>query len=621
MPELDKFVVVFIDDILVYSKSEEEHAEHLRVVLTRLRDHQLYAKFSKCEFWLGEVQFLGHVLSTEGVAVDPGKVKDILNWKPPTSVHEVRSFLGMAGYYRRFIPDFSKVAKPIMELLKNQTKFIWSPECEKAFRILKKSLTTALVLAQPDIEKPFDVYCDASGIGLGCVLMQEGRVIAYASRQLKRHEDHYPTRDLELAAVVHALKIWCHYLLGNTCHIYIDHKSLKYIFTQSELNMRQRRWLELIKDYDLEVHYHPGKANVVADALSRKNHCNCMTVKPMDYSLCYELEKLNIELVQQGQLTNVTIESTIKDQIISAQRKNSGIAHIKEKVRTGQHIDFSIDDNDVLWFKNQLVVPKVPELRQLILDEAHNARFSIHPGSNKMYQDLKQRFWWTKMKIEIAKYVARCDTCRRVKVEHLKSAGMLQPLPIPSWKWEDISIDFITSLPKTSRGFDSIWVIVDQLTKSAHFVPVKTNYRASRYAEIYVVQIMSLHGIPKTIVTDRGTQFVSQFWKQFQKSLGTKLLYSIAYHPQTGGQTERVNQILKNMLRSCALTYQDQWDECLPLAEFSYNNSYQESIKMAPFEALYGRRCRTPLNWSEPDERWFYGVDLVKKTEEKVKQI
>jgi hypothetical protein len=438
---------------------------------------------------------------------------------------------------------------------------------------------------------------------------------------LKRHEEHYPTHDLELAAVVHALKIWRHYLLGNTCHMYTDHKSLKYIFTQSELNMRQRRWLELIKDYDLEVHYHPGKANVVADALSRKNHCNCTTVKPMDYSLCYELEKLNIEIIQQGQLTSVTVESTLKDQIVSAQRTNSGITHIKEKVRTGQQTDFSIDEADVLWFKNRLVVPKVPELRRLILDEAHSTRFSIHPGSNKMYQDLKQRFWWTKMKIEIAKYVARCDTCCKVKAVHLKSAGMLQPLPIPSWKWEDISMDFITGLPKTSRGFDSIWVIVDRLTKSAHFVPVKVDYRASRYAEIYVARIMSLHGIPKTIVTDRGTQFVSQFWRQFQKSLGTKLLYSTAYHPQTGGQTERVNQILEDMLRSCALTYQDQWDECLPLAEFSYNNSYQESIKMAPFEALYGRRCRTPLNWSEPGERWFYGVDLVKKTEEKVRQI
>jgi hypothetical protein len=192
----------------------------------------LYAKYSKCEFWLDEVPFLGHVLSAEGVAIDPDKVKDILDWKPPVSIHQVHSFLGMAGYYHRFIPDFSKVSKPITELLKNQNKFFWSAECQEAFETLKRLLTTAPLLAQPDIEKPFDVYCDASGIGIGCVLMQEGRVIAYASRQLKHHEEHYPTHDLELAVVVHAFKIWRHYLLGSSCNIYTDHKSLKYIFTQ-----------------------------------------------------------------------------------------------------------------------------------------------------------------------------------------------------------------------------------------------------------------------------------------------------------------------------------------------------------------------------------------------------
>jgi hypothetical protein len=231
MPELDKFVGVFIDDILIYSKNEEEHAQHLRIVLTRLREHRLYAKFSKCAFWLEEIQFLGHVLSARGIAVDPSKVQDILEWKPPTTVHQVRSFLGLAGYYRRFIPDFSKLVKPITSLLKNETKFNWSSKCNEAFEHLKILLTTAPVLAQPDISKPFDVYCDASGSGLGCVLMQEGRVITYASRQLRQHEEHYPTHDLELAAVVHALKIWRHYLLGNICHIYTNHKSLKYIFT------------------------------------------------------------------------------------------------------------------------------------------------------------------------------------------------------------------------------------------------------------------------------------------------------------------------------------------------------------------------------------------------------
>jgi hypothetical protein len=225
MPELDKFVVVFIDDILMYSKNEEEHAKHLRIVLTRLREHQLYAKFNKCTFWLEEIQFLGHVLSAKGITVDPSKVKDILEWKPPTTVHQVRSFLGLVRYYRIFILDFSKIVKPIMSLLKNDTKFDWPLKCNEAFEQLKVLLTTALVLAQPDIEKPFDVYCDATGSGLECVLMQEGGVIAYASRQLRRHEEHYPTHDLELVAVVHALKIWCHYLLGNTYHLYADHKS------------------------------------------------------------------------------------------------------------------------------------------------------------------------------------------------------------------------------------------------------------------------------------------------------------------------------------------------------------------------------------------------------------
>jgi len=231
MPELDKFVVVFINDILVYSESAQDHEEHLRIVLTRLREHQLYAKFSKCEFWLKKVPFLGHILSEDDISVDPSKVEEVLDWKAPTSVHEVRSFLGLVGYYRRFIPDFSKIAKPMTRLLQKDVKFVWSQECEVAFTTLRHLLTTAPVLAQPDIEKPFDVFCDASGTGLGCVLMQEGRVIAYASRQLRKHEANYPTHDLELAAVVHALKLWRHYLLGNLCHIYTDHKSLKYIFT------------------------------------------------------------------------------------------------------------------------------------------------------------------------------------------------------------------------------------------------------------------------------------------------------------------------------------------------------------------------------------------------------
>ncbi|KAK1692999.1 hypothetical protein QYE76_009696 [Lolium multiflorum] len=266
---LDKFVVGFIDDFLIYSKSEEEHEQHLEVVLDTLREHQLYAKFSKCEFWLKEVAFLGHILSAGGIVVDPSKVKTVEEWKAPTTQTEVRAFLGLAGCYRRFVEGFSSIARPMTQLLKKDKKFEWTDKCEESFQQLKSRLTSAPILIMPDITKPFDVYCDVSTIGLGCVLMQEGKVISYLSRQLKQHEQNYPTHDLELAAVVLALKVWRHYLMGNRCEIYSDHKSLNYIFTQKELNMRQRRWIELIKDYDIEIHYHPGKTNVVADALSR----------------------------------------------------------------------------------------------------------------------------------------------------------------------------------------------------------------------------------------------------------------------------------------------------------------------------------------------------------------
>jgi hypothetical protein len=282
--------------------------------------------------------------------------------------------------------------------------------------------------------------------------MQEGRFIAYASRQLRWHEEHYPTHDLKLAVVVHALKIWRHYLLGNICHIYTDHKSLKYIFTQSELNMRQRRWLELIKDYELEIHYHPGKANVVADALSRKAFCHCLTVRTPNTTLCQEMEKLNLGMIQHGTLNQLKLELILLQRIIDAQRNDKGMKHIHEKIEADKANCFRKDDQGIVWFNDRIVVPKDDEVRQQILDEAHLSRYSIHPGSTKMYQDLKQHYWWTKMKIEIARYVARCDTCRRVKAIHMKTAGPLQSLPIPTWKWRTLAWTALWDYPGQQKG-------------------------------------------------------------------------------------------------------------------------------------------------------------------------
>jgi hypothetical protein len=366
MQELDKFVVVFIDDILIYSKTPGDHAKHLYVILQRLRDHHLYAKFSKCEFWLDTVKFLGHTISGDSISVDPSKVQEVMDWKPPTLVHQICSFLCLTGYYRRFIPDFSRIAKPMTELLKKGVKFSWDQKCEDAFHTLRDHLTTAPVLAQPDVSKPFDIYCDASGTGLGCVLMQDNRLIAYASRALRVHEQNYPTHDLELAAVIHALKIWRDHLMGTKCHIYTNHKSLKYIFTQVDLNMRQRRWLELIKDYDLEVHYHPGKANVIVDALSRRAHYSCLSIEAFNETLCWEMRKLNLEIILQGDLNQLSVETTLRDSIVLAQQRNKGFRIIKQKIIQGEgkYKCFRVDPEGVLWFNERIVVPKDHKLRK-----------------------------------------------------------------------------------------------------------------------------------------------------------------------------------------------------------------------------------------------------------------
>ncbi|KAJ9546504.1 hypothetical protein OSB04_019047 [Centaurea solstitialis] len=605
-PYLDKFVIVFIDDILIYSKTAEEHGEHLRKVLEMLKREQLYAKFSKCEFWLKEVQFLGHIVTQEGIKVDPAKIEAIKDWESPKSPSEVRSFLGLAGYYRRFIEHFSAIATPLTALTKKDVKFEWTSTCEYAFNNLKGKLTSAPILTLPNGSDGFVVYCDASKLGLGCVLMQDGKVIAYASRKLKVHELNYPTHDMELAAVVFALKIWRHYLYGVKCQIYTDHKSLQYLLNQKELNMRQRRWIELLSDYDCEILYHPGKGNVVADALSRKGG----KIKPGIVDSRMGIVAYRISIVPD-----------LKSEIKEWQEKASKEEHLKSERMVGFLDTLVTDTEGMKCFGNRIWVPKLGDLRKKILFEAHKSKYSVHPGTNKMYHGLRQCYWWPGMKKDIAHFVERCVTCLQVKIEHQRPYGKLQQLPIPEWTWEHVTMDFVTKLPRTPKGYDTIWVIVDRLSKSAHFLPMKETYSMERLARLYIADIVRLHGTPVSIVSDRDARFTSTFWQSFQREMGTRVNLSTAYHPQTDGQSERTIQTLEDMLRACVLDFGDSWEDHLPLIEFAYNNSYHSSIEAAPYEILYGRKCRTPLCWNEVGEKQLAGPEIVQITSDKINQV
>ncbi|GJU84360.1 putative reverse transcriptase domain-containing protein [Tanacetum coccineum] len=342
--------------------------------------------------------------------------------------------------------------------------------------------------------------------------MQNEKVISYASRQLKIHEKNYTTHDLELGAVVFALKIWRHYLYGTKCTVFTDHKSLQHILDQKELNMRQSCWLELLSDYDYEIRYHPGKANVVANALSPQ-----------------------IEAQNPENINNEDVGGMIRKDIP------------KEKLEP--RADGTLCLNGRSW------LPCYGDLRTMIMHESHKSKYSIHPGSDKMYQDMKKLYWWPNMKADIATYVSKCLTCARVKAEHQRPSGLLVQPEIPQWKWDNITIDFITKLPKSSQGYDTIWVIVDRLTKSAIFVPMRETDPMEKLARMYLKEVVTRHGIPVSIICDRDPRFASNFWRSLQKALGTNLDMSTAYHPQTDGQSERTIQTLEDMLRACVIDF------------------------------------------------------------------
>ncbi|GJR19610.1 putative reverse transcriptase domain-containing protein [Tanacetum coccineum] len=363
--------------------------------------------------------------------------------------------------------------------------------------------------------------------------------------------------------------------------------------------MRQRRWLELLADYDCEIHYHPGKANVVADALSRKERIKPLRVRSLV----------------------MTIHPKLPSQILEAQTEALKEENIKAENLRGMDKAFEIRPDGTRCIKNRSWLPLFGNLRDLIMHESHKSKYSIHPGSDKMYQDLKKLYWWPNMKAIIAEYVGKCLTCSRVKAECQKPSGLLVQPEIPMWKWERITMDFVTKLPKTSYGHDTIWVIVDRLTKSAHFIPTRETDSMKILTRLYIKEIVSQHGVLISIISDRDSHFTSRFWQSLQNALGTQLDMSTAYHPETDGQSERTIQTLEDMLRACVIDFRKGWEKHLPLVEFSYNKSYHANIKAAPFEALYGRKCRSPVCWAKVGDVQLTGPEIIHETIEKIVQI
>ncbi|GJX46689.1 putative reverse transcriptase domain-containing protein [Tanacetum coccineum] len=407
------------------------------------------------------------------------------------------------------------------KLTQKKVKFEWGDKQEAAFQLLKQKLCSAPILAFPEGSEDFIAYWR-------CI---------DAKRKM-----------------VFALKIWRHYLYGTKCTVFTDHKSLQHILDQKELNMRQRRWLELLSDYDCDIRYHPGKANVVADALSRKEREPPLRVRALVMTISLDLPK---------QILNAQTEARKPENIKSEDVGGMLIENAKfpEAIRE-QKLEPRADGT--LCLNGRSWLPCYGDLRTVIMHESHKSKYSIHPGSDKMYQDMKKLYWWPNMKADIATYVSKCLTCAKVKAEHQRPSGLLVQPKIPEWKWDNITMDFVTKLPKTSQGYDTIWVIVDRLTKSAIFTPMRETDPLDKLARLYLKEVVTRHEIPVSIICDHG-------------------------------QSERTIQTLEDMLRACAIDFGKGWVNHLPLVEFSYNNSYHASIKAAPFEALYGRKCRAPI--------------------------
>ena len=625
---LDIFVVVYLDDILIFSESEKQHEEHVHKVLKALQDAKLLVEPEKSKWHTHEVDFLGHTISPGEIRMQKEKLAPVKDWPTPKTVKEVQSFLGFANYYRRFILGFSKIATALHDLTKSTTQFEWNDKTQKSFEQVKEALLQEPVLVMFDPSKPIELETDASDYALGGQIGQPDengkiRPIAFYSKKLHGAELNYPIYDKEFLAIINCFKEFRHYLQGSQhkVKVYTDHKNIAYFATAQVLNSRQIRWAEILSEFDYEIIHRKGSENGRADALSRRSDYD--TGREIQTGKLLELAN-NGNYVQRQHLNTlykVTADTTISDMI-----RSHVDGWIKEQRPSGVNFASGLpiyEDSQLVWIPTGL--------RQAVIKKIHEHPSSGHQGIRKTLERVKRNYDCPNLRKEVEETVNNCTICGRNKTARHKPYGGLKPLPIPDKPWDSISMDFVVKLPPskdpvTHTTYDAILVVVDRLTKYAHFIPYQEATDAKGFAHIMTKEIISKHGMPQEIISDRGPPFTSKFWQTFTGILGTNHKLSTAYHPETNGQTERTNQTMETYLR-CYINYpQDNWVELLPMAQLAYNTSISESTGEQPAKAMLGyeptllREARqtdkNPAGLSTASER----TQMLKQMKETVRQ-
>ena len=634
---LDVFCSAYVDDVLVYSDSRKEHRKHVNMVLEKLLDAGLHVDIHKCEFEVQETKYLGFIVKAgKGIRMDPEKTKAILEWTTPTSVKAVRRFVGFANYYRQFIDEFSDIIMPLTALTKKGVAFRWDDNADRAFRILKKAFVSAPMLAQYDPDRKTALEADASGTALGGTLHQQDpergqwHPVAFFSQKLNPAQRNYPIHDRELLAIVECLKQWGSMLRGlQHFEVITDHKNLEYFLEDRQLSPRQFRWWHDLCQYNLTIRYRPGQVNAAADALSRRDQDDDDDEKKRfgkillknNNSGGWDIAKnpdidtdihknedwpAEVLTTRTGDVDEAdpasvpgeipaTLEQAWQDGIRTDEAIPEIAQALRDEVRTlPPHLkikislaDCSLDDEGNLRWRGRLWVPNHEPLRTGLIQEAHDSTLAGHPGRTETGAIIAKTLFWPGYVNDVRRFCRNCDVCNRSKVWRQQKQGFLQPLSIPERSWRDIAMDFCGPFPM-SDGHDEILVITDRLTKGVILVPCTTTISAERLVPIFVDRFVRDHGFPTSIVSDRGPQFVSIFWKELCNQLGIQRKLSTAYHPQTDGQTERWNAEVERHLRNLARWDQSDWASHLPLTQLQLNGATATATGVSPFSMLHG---------------------------------